>query len=1089
MRKLFLSLIALLTAATVAAQESDKLLGVMKSELTYDFEQLQKQTTKPYFMSLRVEDNHSMGVSSSFGTLSKTTDNHKRTLVPQVRVGSYELDNFKYQSQGQDQMKAREVPLSLNDDAEQAIRQSIWGAVTKRYDFACSTYEAAKAKKQTSTENEDKAPCFSKAPVENYYEPTVSDATNSLDKALWTKRMNEVSAVFKQYKGLLSGSATLSYDVIRTYFVNTDGTSIVKNRVAARIMLSVSTMADDGMNLPLYKDYFSYSPDSLPNVETMKADAKDLAERVLALKAAPVVDPYTGPAIMSGEASGVFFHEIFGHRLEGHRLKQGGETFKSKVGELILPKSFNVYCDPTLRHYAGTDLNGYYLYDDEGVKSRRVDNVVGGVLKSFLVNRVPLDGFPESNGHGRCDGTCDPVARQSNLIVETTQPKTDAELRQMLKAEAKKQGKEYGYYFRSVSSGYTLTGEGGSLNSFNVTPLEVYRVYVDGRADELVRGVDMIGTPLSMFSNIQAAGGETKTFTGSCGAESGWVPVTASSPAIFVSKIETQRRQKTQTKPTLLPAPELKAGDKTFANEDDEIFAAMSDELNRNMEGLNTDGAQKPYYINYIVNKNRSDIVGASLGGVFQKSNSPWRLSGQMMVNTGDYQHSSEFQYGAMAQAPLCETTDYDAIRRNLWLGTDQMYNYAVMLDAQKKAVLAQNPMSGEWANVPDMQKLPATEYIETATSQPAFDTAKAEELAKKLSTVFKAYNYLTSSSVSISHDENVIYKLTSEGTRMKFFSNGVCLYVKAGARAVAGTNISDMFTINATSFDELPSYEALEAKTKELAEKMLLEVNAPQNKEFYSGPVMIEGDGLAQTFSQALFAQGKLVAYKPMIGMQIPETMEDKIGVQVLDKRLTVTDNPQQADFNGEKALGHYDIDFDGVRPQQRTLIENGVMKSALNGRYPTLHSPVSTGSTRIAAGSDIKPIVAPGVVTISTSKGTAPEKMKKELIKAARSKGLEYGFLVRFFDGGNAFQAYKVNVKDGSEQMTMIDSFGLRNENQLKNLGAISTQQQLSNIEVQGANVSVIHPTAIIINDMEIPRCNSLTTKAPAIPNPAIR
>ena len=236
-------------------------------------------------------------------------------------------------------------------------------------------------------------------------------------------------------------------------------------------------------------------------------------------------------------------------------MKGGGETFKKKVGELVLPADFQVYCDPTLRSYAGEELNGFYLYDDQGVKARRVDVVKDGVLREFLMSRVPLDGFPRSNGHGRTAGGGDPVSRQSNLVVETTAPHSEAELRSMLIEEAKKQGKEYGYYFKEVTSGFTLTGEGGSLNSFNVTPLEVYRIYVDGRPDELVRGVDLIGTPLSMFSNIVCGGDTPSVFTGECGAESGWVPVTASSPMILVNKIETQRRQKSRDLPPILPAP------------------------------------------------------------------------------------------------------------------------------------------------------------------------------------------------------------------------------------------------------------------------------------------------------------------------------------------------------------------------------------------------------------------------------------------------------------------------------------------------------------------------------------------------------
>ena len=170
------------------------------------------------------------------------------------------------------------------------------------------------------------------------------------------------------------------------------------------------------------------------------------------------------------------------------------------------------------------------------------------------MTRTPIEGFEYSNGHARAQAGFQPVSRQSNLIVETKHPYTDLELKNMLIQEAKNQGKEYGYFFKAVTGGFTQTGRSGA-NSFNVTPLEVYRVYVDGREDELVRGVDMIGTPLSMFSNIEHAGGEYEIFTGTCGASSGNVPVTAISPTIFVNKVELQKKPKPSVTPALLPRP------------------------------------------------------------------------------------------------------------------------------------------------------------------------------------------------------------------------------------------------------------------------------------------------------------------------------------------------------------------------------------------------------------------------------------------------------------------------------------------------------------------------------------------------------
>lgn len=623
----FLLFLLLFCSPVAMAQEQDKLLQLLKSELTYSMNELKKQAQAPYYMNLRAMDDYTVNVTSSFGTIASSRETRMRTLVPQVRLGSLELDNFKYNSQGVAQDPRRGnvsgVFLPLDDETAEGIREAIWRETLKRYKFAQQQLEASKTKATVSVEDEDKAPCFSGVIAEKYYEAPLDGIDKMVDVAAWEKRLNEVSAVFKACPELQQGMANLTFQVYRTYLVSSEGAEVVQNRVSARVMLSASLKAADGMVLPLNMDYFAYNPDELPGIDRMVADAKEMIHRLLALRDAPVADPFTGPAILSGSASGVFFHEIFGHRLEGHRLKTGGQTFKKMVGEQVLPVDFQVYCDPTLTRYAGTDLNGHYLYDDEGVRARRVNNVENGVLKEFLMSRVPLDGFPVSNGHGRTSGGGDPVSRQSNLVIETAHPYTESELRQMLIEEAKKQGKEYGYYFNAVTSGFTYTGEGGSLNSFNVTPLEVYRVYVDGRPDELVRGVDMIGTPLSMFSNITAAGDQPAVFTGMCGAESGWVPVTACSPMIYVSQVETQRRTQSRDLPPVLPAPDVNTS--TGGDGDEAIFGAMDEELRRNMAGLSLPGEAKPYYLSYVLTRYRQWQIAGSLGGIFYSTVTPWQ--------------------------------------------------------------------------------------------------------------------------------------------------------------------------------------------------------------------------------------------------------------------------------------------------------------------------------------------------------------------------------------------------------------------------------------------------------------------------------
>lgn len=560
---IFSCFLSLLFVPKTYGQGQDKLLGLLKEELAQQMKELKGEEFPPYHMNYRVIDVTSSVVSASFGALMNSQQYRSRTLVPQIRLGDEKLDNFRFNQMGaamsryQGPSMAR-LPLD-EENNEDAVRQAIWDEVNNRYKFAVDMYQKTKAESSVNVEEEDKAPYFSEAKVEKYYEAPLPAEKMTIDMDQWAARMKEISAVFKNQPGIMKGDAIMIYTVERRYFVNNEGTEVVQNLPYAHIMVFGETKADDGMELPLNLSYFAYDPADLPANDKIIADAKEMVKTLEALRVAPVVDPYTGPALLSGPASGVFFHEIFGHRIEGQRMKSenDGQTFKKMVGQLVLSADMHVYDDPTLRKYAGEDLNGFYKYDDQGVKAERVDVVVNGKLNDFLMTRTPIDGHPRTNGHARASDGFDPVSRQSNLVIETSNPKTPEELRQLLIEEVKKQGKEYGYFFKEVTSGFTFTGK-GATNSFNVTPLEVYKVFADGRPDQLVRGVDLIGTPLSMFSNIIYAGNDARVFTGMCGAESGSIPVTAISPTILVNKVETQRKAKSQDILPILPAPGTK---------------------------------------------------------------------------------------------------------------------------------------------------------------------------------------------------------------------------------------------------------------------------------------------------------------------------------------------------------------------------------------------------------------------------------------------------------------------------------------------------------------------------------------------------
>jgi predicted Zn-dependent protease len=320
--------------------------------------------------------------------------------------------------------------------------------------------------------------------------------------------------------------------------------------------MEAQTRAEDGMDLLRVETFQAPSAAGLPSEKELTEKIEKMALDLNALRKAPVAEPYDGPALLSGRAAAVFFHEVLGHRLEGHRQKDEdeGQTFTKKVGQEVLPKFLSVTDDPTLGELAGVKLAGTYAYDNEGVPAKRVEVIQDGVLKGFLMSRLPIKGFEQSNGHGRNQPGLMPTGRQGNLIVSSKQTVPEKEMRQKLIDEVKKQNKPYGLYFDDIQGGFTLTTR-ALPQAFQVLPVIVYKVYPDGRPDELVRGVDIVGTPLAALTRIMTTGDQQHVFNGVCGAESGNVPVSAAAPAMLFSEMEVQKRAHEHERPPLLPPP------------------------------------------------------------------------------------------------------------------------------------------------------------------------------------------------------------------------------------------------------------------------------------------------------------------------------------------------------------------------------------------------------------------------------------------------------------------------------------------------------------------------------------------------------
>jgi predicted Zn-dependent protease len=541
--------------STPRAQQSDtQLLSIMNGELQRNFAVLSKEATPAYFIGYTVYDIHASQIVASFGAVERSEDSRSRSASVDVRVGDYTLDNthpIRGEGGGNGGRGGR-VSIPLTDDAK-PISLALWQATDRA--FKSSTEALTRVRTNVASKIQDESPAadFSHEQPQTY---TGKPVTYTLDAKTWEERLRRVSALFADDPLLFDASASLSVRGTNRYFTSSEGSRIADSDLQYRIFVQATTKADDGMELPLYTTYFSRTPDGLPDERKLIADTRAMMTLLAGLRRAPVVDPYSGPAILSGRAAGVFFHEIFGHRVEGSRQRNAddGQTFGGKINEMVLPSFLSVTFDPTVKSRGSTELMGYYQYDDEGVKGQRVSVVENGMLKTFLMGRSPLKAIGRSNGHGRGEPGAVPVSRQSNLMVEANKTVPSAQLVQMLKDEAKKQGKPFGLLFDNIEGGFTVTGR-NNPNAFNVIPNVVYRIYTDDRAPELVRGVDLIGTPLSAFGKFVAASDKIDVFNGVCGAESGSVPVSASAPELLVSEVEVQKKAQSQETMPILPAP------------------------------------------------------------------------------------------------------------------------------------------------------------------------------------------------------------------------------------------------------------------------------------------------------------------------------------------------------------------------------------------------------------------------------------------------------------------------------------------------------------------------------------------------------
>lgn len=556
LRSLLLGTALLFAHASVARAADDPLGDVLADELARTTALLADAPDAPYYVSVAVTDQQFVKIEAEWGTVATDDRTHQRWLDVDLRIGTPELDNthtLRGMSGLDDDDRGR-VALPIEDDPIDATRYAVWSELDRRYRQAAERIVLVRSERSVKVEEERPAPDFSSRPSPGA--ATIVVPPIEVDTAAWSRVLAQLSQTLSDDPAVTDNTASLSVQRDERTFVDTEGARLSHGTLLARVSLSASAVAPDGDILTVYRSLDAHDPRSLPGADELAGWAVVMKQDLARQLAAPRGEPYRGPVLLSGRAAGVFFHEVFGHRVEGHRQKSEdeGRTFADQVGQQVLAPFLDVYDDPTQSRAYGVDLNGHYHFDDEGSPAQRAELATRGDFVGFLMSRSPIPGFDQTNGHGRRSPGLPPVSRMGNTFVEASTTVPTSSLRGKLLDLVRQQGLPYGYIVEEIEGGFTMTGR-VTPNAFNVRATALTRVWADGRPDEPVRGLDLVGTPLVAFRNIVAAGDTPEVFNGFCGAESGWVPVSAVAPPLLVREVEFQIKEKGQERPPILPRP------------------------------------------------------------------------------------------------------------------------------------------------------------------------------------------------------------------------------------------------------------------------------------------------------------------------------------------------------------------------------------------------------------------------------------------------------------------------------------------------------------------------------------------------------
>jgi len=524
-------------ASDTSAASSDPVIRAMREELERSKSQVKMENVAaPYYIEYRLSDVTDYSAEAAFGALRQHQNTHGRSVRVVVRVGDYKQDSYYGPGVGVVEF----APLD-NDDI--ALRRQLWMATDRAYKMAS---EALAGKKALLSQYSAEQPFddFAKAPALQSMEPL---AKLEFSPETWEKALAKSTDLFRSDPKIQSLSARATFRAVNEYFVNTEGTITRQGNTWYLVQLSGETQAEDGMRLGRSPYYMTAKASELPDAAKLESDTTKMLETLKRLREAPLVEEdYRGPVLFSNDAATDVFYGMIGSNVLGVRPKPGDSArttgkFSSNYKGRVLPTFLSVVDDPTIKSFQGHSLIGSYEVDEEGVRAQTVPVITDGMLMEYLLGRMPIRDFPDSNGHGRAAPGQAPSPNIGILMVKSKDALSTENIKKKLIELCKEENKEYGYYVETLS-GYE--------------PRLLYRVYVNDGHEELVRGAVFNELDTRTLRNdLVAAGGDPLVSN-----REGQVPSTVIAPSILFDELEVKRTDQKNAKMPEYPPPALTPG-------------------------------------------------------------------------------------------------------------------------------------------------------------------------------------------------------------------------------------------------------------------------------------------------------------------------------------------------------------------------------------------------------------------------------------------------------------------------------------------------------------------------------------------------